>query len=86
MLFKNPLTQEVRSSSSKVSWLWCLLFGAFYFMFKGNWKHVLLYILFGLITLGISMFVYPFLVKDINNAKYLRSGWIPYYPNVGDQL
>ena len=78
MVFINPINLALESSSSSLSWLWCLLFGAFYFMVKGNWKHVLLYPIFAICTLSISMFVYPFLVRDINAAKYLRAGWTPH--------
>ena len=81
MLFQHPITQEIETASTKLSWLWLLCFGIFYFMYKGNWKHVLLYTFFALVSFGISILVYPFLVRDINNAKYLRSGWRPYSPN-----
>jgi len=77
MQFRNPLNGYVESSTGSASWLWCFLFGAFYFLFKGNWKHVLLSIIFALCTLGISWFIYPFFVRKINDAKYLRAGWVP---------
>jgi len=77
MKFRNPLNGYEESSTGSLSWLWCFLFGFIYFIVKGNFKHVLLYILFAVITGGISWFVYPFFVRGINDAKYLRTGWIP---------
>ena len=77
MQFKNPLNGYVETSTARFSWLWCFCFGAFYFLFKGNWKHVFLYILIGICTFCISWFVYPFYVRQINDAAYLRAGWVP---------
>tara|TARA_R110002074_G_C12294533_1_gene644399 strand:+ start:509 stop:811 length:303 start_codon:yes stop_codon:yes gene_type:complete len=77
MQFKNPLNGYIEQSTATFSWLWCFLFGAIYFLVKGNWKHVFLYIIFAVCTLSISMFIYPFYVRKINDAKYLRAGWIP---------
>ena len=77
--FENQTNGNIEMSTTRFSWLWCFLFGAFYFLFKRNWRHVFLYILFAVFTLGISMLIYPLFVRKINNAKYLRSGWMPIY-------
>jgi len=77
MQFKNPMNGYVETSTGTLSWLWCFLFGAIYFLVKGNFKHVLLYIIFACLSVGISWFVYPFFVRSINDAKYLRAGWTP---------
>lgn len=77
MQFRNPLNNHVETSTGALSWLWCLLFGIIYFAARGNWKHVLLGFIFAGCTAGISWLIYPFFVRGINNALYLRSGWIP---------
>jgi hypothetical protein len=80
MNFINPLSGIEESSTSAFSWLWCFLFGPFYFAVKGNWKHVLLHVVFSLLTFGLSVFFYPFIVRHVNDAKYLRAGWEPVFP------
>ena len=75
--FKNPMNGMVETSTGALSWLWCFLFGPFYFLVKGNIKQMFLFLLFAILSGGISMFVYPFMIRGINDAKYLRTGWIP---------
>lgn len=58
-------------------WLWCLLFGSFYFMSKGCWGHALISLGLALPTSGISWIAYPFFAKDIVRRSYLRRGWVP---------
>ena len=85
--FENQTNGNIEMSTTRFSWLWCFLFGAFYFLFKRNWRHVFLYILFAVFTSGISMLIYPLFVRKINNAKYLRSGWMPIDEyELGDEL
>src|SRR5262244_3176948 len=52
MKFRNPSNGYVEESSCP--WLWCLLFGAFYFMAKGIWFHAILGIALALMTLGMA--------------------------------
>lgn len=73
MRFQNPANGYVVSSS--VPFLWCLLFGFFYFAFKGVWKHALIGFLAGFPTLGLSWFVYPFFAKAAVRDHYLQMGW-----------
>ena len=75
--FENQTNGNIQMSTTKYSWVWCFLFGAFYFLFKRNWRHVFLYIVFAMFTSGISMLIYPLFVRKINNTQYLRSGWMP---------
>lgn len=49
----------------KNSFLWCLLFGCFYFMVRGIWTHAVISILLAIITYGISWLIYPFFAKKI---------------------
>jgi len=57
MKFRNPSNGYVEESSCP--WLWCLLFGAFYFMAKGIWFHAILGIALALMTFGLSWLLYP---------------------------
>jgi len=75
MKLRNPQNDYVEESS--LPFLWCLLFGAFYFMFKGAWAHAVLFVLFALLTAGITWFIYPFFASAIVKKTYLRKGFIP---------
>lgn len=79
MKLKNPETGEVVEISPFV-WVWVLLFGVFYFAFKGMWTHVLAGTLFAIVTMGLSWLIYPFFATDIMRKHYLRKGWIEIPP------
>ena len=72
--FKNPSNGYIENVSNW-SILWCFLFGIFYFMVKGIWKHVLISLVLAIVTFGISWLVYPFLAKGIIEKDYQRRGW-----------
>lgn len=57
------------------AWLWCLLFGAFYFAYKGIWGHAILAIILGIITGGLSWLIYPFFSRNIIINHYLERGY-----------
>ena len=79
--FTNPANNYREESSGPFSWLWVLIFGPIYFAFKGNWKHVFIWLILAFITSGISALIYPFFVYGINDKHYLKRGWIPnWYP------
>jgi hypothetical protein len=77
MLFKNPQNSYIEEASSSLSWLWVLLFGPFYWIVRGIWKHAVLSFLLALFTFGISHLIYPFFTYSILKAHYLKNGWIP---------
>ena len=52
--FENP-TNGYKEGVSSIAWLWCLLFGFFYFAVKGVWRHALLGIIFAILTAGIRL-------------------------------
>jgi hypothetical protein len=60
-----PPWQVVKHHS--VPFLWCLLFGPFYFAAKGAWIHAVIALLAALVTMGLSWLVYPFFAKGIVN-------------------
>ena len=79
--FRNPANGYVEQVSGTFSWLWCLLFGFFYFAVKGNWKHAIIGLVLAVITSGISWLIYPFFVYTINENYYQQRGWTKVYSN-----
>jgi hypothetical protein len=73
LTFTNPLNGYTETSSCP--WFWTLLFGPLYFAAKGVWTHFIAGILLGLMTCGLSWFVYPFFANGIIRNYYLRRGW-----------
>ena len=73
MRYENPVNGYEETAS--VPFLWCLLFGVFYFMVKGIWKHVFISFLLACCTLGLSWLVYPFSARGIVINYYGRKGW-----------
>jgi hypothetical protein len=75
MKFKNPANDYIESVS-RLAWLWTLIFGFFYFAYKGVWRHAIIGLLLGFCTFGISWLIYPFFAKGIVANNYRRMGWI----------
>lgn len=79
MTFQHPTTRYTESASVPV--LWALLFGPLYFLFKGAWKHAILYTLLVLITtptiiLPVVIWVlYALAAGLVIKRTYLRNGW-----------
>lgn len=71
--FMNPSNGYTVASSAP--FLWCLLFGSFYFAFKGIWKHFLLSAVAAICTFGIAWFIYPFFASGIIRNHFLERGW-----------
>ena len=59
MQFENP-SNGYRESVSGLTWLWALLFGVFYFAYKGIWRHVFIGLIIGVLTAGFAWLIYPF--------------------------
>jgi len=74
-IFKNPSNNYTEEISS-FAWLWVLIFGGFYFLFKGAIRHFFLYLFFSLLTVGLAWLIYPFFARDIIRNHYRRQGWI----------
>ena len=75
VIFKNPsngYTEEIGGST----WFWCLLFGCFYFAYKGIWPHFIIGIALAVLTAGLSWLVYPFFAKGIVEKSYKQKGWV----------
>ena len=73
--FKNPSNGYVEEVGD-LTWLWCLLFGAFFFAYKNVWAHFVIGLGAALVTAGISWLVYPFFARSIVENHYRRNGWI----------
>jgi len=63
---------EVRVS---LAFLWCLLFGSFYFAYKGVWGQAVLSFFIACFTFGISWLIYPFFAEKAIVDHYMRMGW-----------
>jgi len=75
MKFKNP-ANDYSEEISVIVWFWMLLFGPFYFVFKGIWGHAVGSAVLVVLTGGIAWLIYPFFAKSIIRKHYLRHGWI----------
>jgi hypothetical protein len=75
MTFANPTNGHQESVGP--AWLWALLFGAFYFAYKGLWTHAIIGLVLAIPTFGISWVVYAFLAPRLVRQRYLRAGWLP---------
>ena len=71
--FRNPVNgaEEVVDRAG----LWCLLFGCFYFAYKGVWPQAILAGGLAFITAGVSWLVYPFFAQRVMEKYYLHNGW-----------
>lgn len=74
--FRNPSNGYEEDANGALSWLWVLLFGSFYFMFKGIWKHAIISLIAAILTVGLSWLIYPFFAYSITNGHYRRMGWV----------
>lgn len=79
MTFENP-SNGYQESVSYLTWLWCFIFGALYFAYKGIWRHFVLYLAAIPCSFGTSIFIYPFFARSIVINNYLRKGWVRYIP------
>jgi len=73
--FKNPQNGYTQSVSEIGAFLGCLVFGVFYFAYKGVWKHALISSGAAVCTLGVSWFIYPFFAYRCVEHSYLERGW-----------
>ena len=73
MVFRNPANGYVEASAH--AGLWCLLFGCFYFAYKGVWSHAVIAFFLACVTAGLSWLIYPFFARQIIERQYLRRGW-----------
>jgi hypothetical protein len=75
MIFENPANGH--RETANFAFLWCLLFGCFYFAVKGAWGHAAVAFVLACLTFSLSWLIYPFFAKRIVRTTYLRKGWRP---------
>lgn len=68
---KNGLTREVKAG---FSWT-VLFFGAFPFLFRGQWGWFILSAILGFATFGLSMLVMPFFANRLTARWLAERGW-----------
>lgn len=69
----NPVNNYEISVS--YAFLWCFLFGSFYFAYKGVWGQAFLSAIIAIFTCGISWLIYPFFAEKIIVDHYRKAGW-----------
>lgn len=75
MNYEHPNNGHVEKGYGSFSWLWVFLFGQIYWAINGVWRHVVASILLGLLTVGISHFIYSFFTYSIIRNHYSQMGW-----------
>jgi hypothetical protein len=88
----NAFRHPINGYEEKISWeaeFWVFLFGGWYLLYKGLWKHFLVWCLvlspFACIWLPLAFFVswfilgpiYMFTVRGLLRQSYLQAGWVP---------
>lgn len=74
MIFKNP--QNDYQEKAENCFLWCLLFGSIYLLYKGAWGHAIISFVSAVVTYGVSWIAYPFFAKEIVRKNYFQKGWV----------
>jgi len=72
MKFQNQYGYE---EETDLAWLWVLLFGCFYFAYKGVWAHFVIGFFVACITCGVSWIFYPIFANQIMENFYMKNGW-----------
>lgn len=74
--FVHPVTGQKVWVETFACWLFCSLFGSFYFLFKGIYKHALLSFGLAIVTAGISWLIYPFFAPGIVRHSLEEKGYV----------
>ena len=73
--FQNQQNGYTQSVGRLTSFLGCLIFGCFYFAYRGVWKHFLISGAAAFCTVGVSWFIYPFFAYSCVTSSFLERGW-----------
>lgn len=76
MQVTNPANGYTLTFNRWVEFVTCLVFGPIYFAYRGLWAHAFLSLILAFATSGISWLIYPFFVEKINEAHYMKRGWV----------
>jgi len=88
--FENPANGYREKATGGWTWLWALLFGPFYFLYKGAWPHAVVsfvltivifsgttkYLIVELVMWSAVAVVYAVAAYPIVRKTYRRAGWI----------
>lgn len=74
--FTNPANNYTTTGTTPFTWLWCLLFGPLFFVYKGVWSHAVISIVAAFITFGISWLIYPFFASWAIKHHFQTKGWV----------
>ena len=73
--FNHPKTLEIREVPYGFSWT-TLFFGVFVPLYRGDYKWALIMILAGLLTSGLSWFVFPFFYNKSFLKDTIKRGFV----------
>jgi hypothetical protein len=72
--FENPHTGAIKEAPVGFSWT-TFFFGCFPALFRGDWKWAVIMLFLGLITLGLSGFVFIFIYNKLYIKDLIGSGY-----------
>jgi len=75
VIFEHPVTGELKEAPLGFSWT-TLIFGVFVPLIRGDWKWAIIMLLVGLVTLGISLLVFPLIYYELVSLVTLGISWI----------
>jgi hypothetical protein len=73
MQFENPANGYIEEVDG--AWFYSLLFGCFYFAYKGAWMAAILVFIGSFFTVGLAWLLAPIYADDILRKSYLQKGW-----------
>jgi hypothetical protein len=74
--FRHPTTGETFTVNKQSTFWLALVFGIFYFAYKGAWLHAGVGAVLGFLTYGISWIAYAFFAYRIIVDTYRNNGWV----------
>lgn len=75
MYYRDPHTGKVYTNNGAC--LWTLLFGGFYFLYKGMWKAAFLSLILSALSYGLAWPVIAFVSNVLVENFYLGKGYRP---------
>jgi len=67
--------RDGRMMTASTPWLWSLVFGGFYFLYRKAWMHSAIWLVAAVCTLGLAWLVYPFYAGKALTSTYKNRGW-----------
>ena len=71
MIAQNPTTDAERTITGPLHWLWCFLFGWFYYGAKGMWGMAII----SFLTANGLLLILPIMNKGLVRKHYENLGW-----------